>query len=552
MDSKKRSKIEHILLNIRRKHRNYMIAFIIFFIFLTFSIIYFSGNINNPYTHIMYIPILIAGISLGTKWGIVIGLFGGLFLGPLVSITSLGSKEIYSWLFETLIFTIVGCFSGYVTDSLLAYINISINLFTFNQDTKVPNTNSLLRISNFIEQKNMDFTLISIIISNSENISNILGHNIYSQLVKIIYDDIKTKSSFDTIVVQADKSKFWVCMRHNDLKKDVESIVSRLEHLITVRDIPLYVDYSVGADVISGNSVSIEPSAFRKADALAIQALKSNISYLICENNISIRKYDINLISEFAHALKNNETFLAFQPQISLKTKEIIGFEALIRWNNPKKGLMLPDTFIPLIEETQLIHELTFWVLINVIKKIKELEKHNIKVPISVNISPKNLLDSDFYMKIKDIVNKYEVDPSLIELEITESAVMANPDESFKILEKLRQDNFKILLDDFGKGYSSLSHLIEVKVDTLKVDKYFIEKMEMNPSSGHIIESIVKLAHNIGSKVLAEGVENKEILEMLKEYDCDYCQGYYIALPIVEDEVMDWIDKYEKDIINRI
>ncbi len=552
MNGKKGTRIEHLLLNLRRKYRNHMIVFIIFFILLTYAIVYISGNLNTPYTHIMYIPILIAGISLGTKWGIVIGIFGGLFFGPVLNFTVLENKDTFSWLFETIIFTLVGCFSGFVTDSLLEYINININLFTFNQETKVPNVNSMLRLSHLTDSKVKSYTAVTVIINNSENIISILGQNIYSQLFKSIYDSIKAKLSYDTIIVQSDKNKLWICMNHKDLKEDVVSIVNKLEHFIIVSGIPLYVDYSVGGDVIADKSKILEISSFQKSDDLAMQALNHNINYLICDKDYPLFKYDINLISEFAYALKTDQTFLAFQPQIDIKTKEIIGLEALIRWNNQKKGIMLPDTFIPLIEETQIIHELTFWVLTNVLLKIKELENYGIKIPISVNISPKNLLYSHFYTRLKEMVNKYNVDPSLIELEITESAVMHNPNESFKLLEKLRNDNFRILLDDFGKGYSSLSHLIEFKVDVLKVDKYFINKMENDPNNSHIVNSIIKLAHNIGSKVIAEGIENKAMLERLAEFNCDYGQGYYISMPIHENEVIDWIKKYEKDTINCI
>lgn len=553
MDHKRNTKFEAFLFNVQEKYRNYIITFVVLVTILTFIIVYFTGGIKLSYSHTMYIAILVAGIGLGWKWGVGIGIFAGLLLGPFmpIDVATGEHQEYYVWIYRMFMFALVGFTSGISANSLRNYINMVITLYSHDQLTKVPNINSLSRLEE-VQIVDKDYTLISVIINNYDSIVSILGQDIYSKLFKKVYDSLKAKVSYDTTIVQADRNKLWIVIKHSDLEQDVLEIVLKLEHFLEVEDIPLYVEYSVGGDILRKNKKITDLNTFQRADALARNALKHNVKYLIDDKKHKINRYDIKLIGEFALALEQNQTFLVFQPQINIKTRELTGFEALIRWNHPEMGIIYPDSFIPLIEETQIIHDLTMWVLDNVILKVKELKKQNINLPISINISPKNLLDSSFYEKVLNKIRTADIDHRLIELEITESAVMNNPQESFNMLKRFRNEGIRISLDDFGRGYSSLAHLSEIELDVIKIDKFFINKMESSPSHGYVVKAIIEIAHNIGCSVIAEGIENENILKILDKFNCDLGQGFYIAMPMNDKDLNIWIEDYAKNIDNRI
>lgn len=221
------------------------------------------------------------------------------------------------------------------------------------------------------------------------------------------------------------------------------------------------------------------------------------------------------------------------------------GLEALIRWQHPNRGLIMPDNFIPLVEQTQLIHLLTDWVIKKAIEKNTILHERQLKMQISVNVSVKNLLDPEFINRVNKIIDEYKASPIDIEFEITESMLMSNPDEIKKILEKMKKRGHLISIDDFGTGYSSLAYLSQFPIDIVKIDRYFIQDLNHNESTRQIVESTINLAHNLGFKVVAEGVEDEEILNYLRQYGCDYGQGYYFAKPLRDQEIDDWYNKHK-------
>ena len=225
---------------------------------------------------------------------------------------------------------------------------------------------------------------------------------------------------------------------------------------------------------------------------------------------------------------------------MDLKTLKPVGLEALIRWNHPERGLIMPDMFIPLVEETKLIHPLTDWVMRRVLEKILEFSAIGIDVPISVNVSAKNLFDPDFYMRTMRLIETSQIKKHLLEIELTESVLMTNPTESRKILEHFVNNGIKIAIDDFGKGYSSLAYLSQFPIDTIKIDKFFMKQIGTNLTSQHIVKATIQLSKQLGYKVLAEGVEDKEIVEAITNYECDYAQGYYFAKPMPNAEIIEW------------
>ena len=218
-----------------------------------------------------------------------------------------------------------------------------------------------------------------------------------------------------------------------------------------------------------------------------------------------------------------------YQPQIDVQSVKIVAREALIRWNHPTKGMISPEKFIPIAEESGYIMELSHWIMERVVMDIKELsnrpEGFNFK-HIAININSLHFLNPNFSQEIKMIIEKYQVPAKYIEIEITEGVIMENIDEAVKKMNELKEYGMKFSMDDFGTGYSSLSYLSQIPFDTLKIDQAFILKMADSRGDATLVYSIINLAKNFDLEVVAEGVETKEILEMLKDSTCNIYQGY--------------------------
>ncbi|MDH3342346.1 MAG: EAL domain-containing protein [Gammaproteobacteria bacterium] len=247
----------------------------------------------------------------------------------------------------------------------------------------------------------------------------------------------------------------------------------------------------------------------------------------------------LNIEMELRRALDRNEFCIYLQPIISVEGEVIVGFEALLRWNNPERGLVEPDNFIPIAEETGLINEIGLWVLQEACRQIKVW---NDKYPdykslyVSVNLSPVQFLKKDFISRIDNYLSSVTFDVSNLRLEITENILMENPEAAAKILNDLKSRNIRLYLDDFGTGYSSLSYIHNFPFDTLKIDRSFVTKMETGREHIGMVKTIIAVAKNFNMDVIAEGVETIEQLMILKDLGCRNIQGYYFSKPVTIDE----------------
>jgi EAL domain-containing protein (putative c-di-GMP-specific phosphodiesterase class I) len=273
------------------------------------------------------------------------------------------------------------------------------------------------------------------------------------------------------------------------------------------------------------------------------------------ENSNELHELAVNAIKihhELKTALEKNELVLYYQPIISLQDMKITGFEALMRWKHPEKGLISPGVFIPVAEETGLIVELSRWALAVSCDAIKDIHKAadtklTGKHPlfVSVNFSVKDFSTGNFFDQIKSTLRDKAVDPSYIHLEITESLLMEAPGPAKEALEKCRQFGTSVSIDDFGTGYSSLSYLHYFPIDTLKVDQSFIRSMSTDPSNKLLVKSIIGLAHSLNMKVIAEGIESEGEAVILKELGCEECQGYWFAKPMPLEDALKFVRNWQ-------
>ena len=241
----------------------------------------------------------------------------------------------------------------------------------------------------------------------------------------------------------------------------------------------------------------------------------------------------MNLDSSMHHALDNGEFSIYYQPQMDTRTQEIIGCEALLRWNHPELGMIGPNEFIPISEANGLITLIGRWVLYTACMQNKLWQDSGCKpIYVSVNLSPAQLIQENFIDMVSEILEETELAPEYLELEITESVAVKNYDYITDKLEKLKKMGIRIALDDFGTGYSSLNYLKNFAITTLKIDRSFIHDINENPKNSAIVSSILAMGRNLKLCITAEGIETKEQYETLRDRGCDIMQGFYFSKPL--------------------
>ena len=282
----------------------------------------------------------------------------------------------------------------------------------------------------------------------------------------------------------------------------------------------------------------------RQADAAMYTAKQAQSGYRVYSDDLGHGAEDrMALQSELRQAIANNELVLHFQPKIDFNAAQVSGVEALVRWQHPVHGLMAPDTFIPLAEQTGLIKPLTKWVLKTALRQCEAWYRAGISLAMSINVSAISIQDPEFPDQMAKILEDFDVPISQIELEITETAVMSEPVRAVECIRKLSALGFQIAIDDFGTGYSSMAYLRELLVAKIKIDKSFVKDMASNHNDAVIVRSTVELGHNLGLKVVAEGVEDQAAWDKLKGLGCDSAQGYYMSRPLPSVDFLAWLQK---------
>ncbi|MFU8792822.1 MAG: EAL domain-containing protein [Acholeplasmataceae bacterium] len=515
-------------------HKN--ILFVLFTAVLlpvVYLIVYFSGGTKFGFTHLMYIPIVLTGIFYSAKFAVLIAIIGGFMLGPIMPLDRLigDQQPLFSWIFRTFMFVVIGGFIGVSSELLKSRNYIIRRLWSQNQETEIPNIRSL-SIVNQKKYQASQLTMVTVIINNFQSIIDVFGVAVYYRFLSQTYEALKLSTPEDALIIQDDANKFQLFIIGDHIKTFVERIAEELNLPTEVDDVPFYVDYAIGASLIPKDNLFPSISKYNESDIAARFAQVNSQKYVIYDEKMIVQKQDFELLGTFSDALNAGEMYQLFQPVISLKDQSIQAIEALIRWEHPEKGLIMPNQFIPLVEATKLIHELTDWVIHQAAHRIIDLDKENMNLKISINVSANNLMNPDFAKRTLEIIDSHKISPDRIELEITESVLMKNPEQSQELLSLFKSKGIKISLDDFGIGYSSLSYLEKFPIDTIKIDRFFISQLTSNQVALEIIKSTISMAHNLGFKVVAEGIENKDTEAILKELECDYAQGYLFARPM--------------------
>ncbi len=412
--------------------------------------------------------------------------------------------------------------------------------------TGLPNKDKFVQIvTTMAECAEKDFAIAFIDIDNFKYINDTLGHYVGDEFLKYIGNKISQELANADMVARLGGDEFAILISSYNHKEDMirklEYIAKSLGETWNYGGREFFISISMGVVFYPEDGQDFD-TLFKNSDVAMYDAKsggKNKIS--IYEKKIHDRTNDFILMSNrIQKGLTNKEFLLNYQPQIDLLTGKIIGMEALIRWNHLGEGFVPPNDFIRVAEKTGQIYELENRIIKNVLIQKKTWEELGFKdLEMSFNLSSKSLIRDSNFIQIEELLSDYTLNYSTIVIEITETAVISNIDLAIERINILRNKGFKIALDDFGTGYSSLTHLMKLPIDIVKLDKSYVSLKDKEDKYIHIIKFVVSLAHELGYKVVAEGVETKEQLEYLINIGCDYGQGYFLGVPMSAADIFE-------------
>jgi diguanylate cyclase (GGDEF)-like protein len=394
------------------------------------------------------------------------------------------------------------------------------------------------------KQTGASFAVIVLDLVRFKYVNDVLGHEAGDSVLKEVAARLKTTLRDIDTVARLGGDEFALLLQDVN-EKDVLAAVDRiavvLEDPVTLNNQPIDIGCSIGVAVFPCHGED-SSTLLRRADMAMYSAKRSDQVYSFFDPEFDKhREEHLSLLSEIKRAIHQDELKLYFQPKVTFNDYSILSVETLLRWQHPVRGLIPPDDFIPFAEQTGAIKLITRWLVAKTMKQAREWKDQGLVMRMSLNISARDLLDPEFSDYIQECLDINQVEPQMFCMEITESALMEDPVKARRTVEQLNQMGVSISIDDYGTGYSSLAYVKNLPVNELKIDREFIKNMLENEEDVAIVRSTIDLGHNLGLKVVAEGIEHEEELSMLKEFGCDQAQGYLISRALNAADIEYWI-----------
>ncbi|HWQ95648.1 MAG TPA: EAL domain-containing protein [Gammaproteobacteria bacterium] len=396
------------------------------------------------------------------------------------------------------------------------------------------------------QRSGASLALLLIDLDRFKEINDTLGHDRGDQVLKQIGPRIQGVLRLSDTVARLGGDEFAVLLptvsNPDHAVLTAGKILQALQTPFPVEGLELEIGASIGIVLCPEHGTEAD-LLMQHADVAMYLAKQQGGGYAVYASELDQHSpQKLTLMSELRHAIEHDELVLYYQPKLSLKTQSIIGVEALVRWRHPQRGLIYPDQFIPLAEQTGLIKPLSLWVIDHALRQHIAWRRLGLTIGVAVNLSARNLHDQELPRQIAELLRLHQIKPHMLDIEITESAIMADPVRALEVLTRLSDMGVKLSIDDFGTGYSSLAYLKKLPVDAVKIDKSFVMDMAKDADNAMIVRSTIDLAHNLGVQVIAEGVEVHEAWIELSILGCDAAQGYYINRPIPAAEFITWLN----------
>lgn len=414
--------------------------------------------------------------------------------------------------------------------------------------TGLPNRTHLLeRIKQLILQAKRDLQPLAILVmdlNRFKEINDALGHHYGDFLLQQVAQRLQEVLRESDTLARLGGDEFSVVLEADTEQAKLVSrkISEALQHPFVIEGHSLNIGISIGIASYPQHGNDCD-TLLQHADVAMYSAKSTETHYAVYD--ITQDQFTLNrlmLLTDLREAIRKDEHLcLHFQPKINIKSYRIKGVEALLRWDHPDLGMIPPDQFIPLTEQGGIIRSLSKWVLNAALAQQATWRDAGLDLPVSINLSIKDLQDISVPLLIKDLLKDYQLEPSSLMLEITETSMMLDPDRTFEVISNLHALGVRLSIDDFGTGYSSLAYLKQLPAEELKIDKSFVRNMLRDDNDEVIVRAIIDLAKNMGLDVIAEGVESAQILERLQELGCELAQGYHICRPLPAKELEEWL-----------
>jgi diguanylate cyclase len=379
-----------------------------------------------------------------------------------------------------------------------------------------------------------------------KEVNDALGHHLGDRLLGLIGPRLAEQLRADDVLARLGGDEFavLVCGADSHQAAEVaERLLAALQAPFDLEGVALHVDASVGIAVCpdhAGNATEL----LQRADVAMYQAKTAHSGWHLYAFHPGEHGRDrLQTIEDLRTALEQGQLLLHYQPKIDTRSGAVVGVEALVRWQHPSQGLLYPDTFLPLAEQTGLMRSLTSTVLRTALAQARSWRQAGLDVSIAVNLSVANLIDTHLPTEVAELLAAFGLPASALELEITESTLMVDPERSGEVLGDLRSLGVRIAVDDYGTGYSSLAYLQRLEVDELKLDKSFVLPMLEDQGAGAIVRTTIDLAHSLGLRLVAEGVETEAHLRELARLGCDLAQGYHLSRPLPAADLTPWLQQ---------
>ncbi len=410
--------------------------------------------------------------------------------------------------------------------------------------TDLPNRHRLIQVlEQWVEDHHRAFSLCKLAVRRINDINSSLGHEIGDQVIREVGRRLRGMAVSDQLF-HLGGSEFVLMTRPENPEQTgryMELLLPLMEPEWRYQGISLYIEVQTGMALFPAHDLTA--SGLLQKAAIALQhAQKTGASCQLYDGALGRDSIErLQLINQLKTAICQDQLILHYQPKLDLATGRVRHVEALVRWQHPTQGMVPPDKFIAVAEQTGLINALTRWVLVEAVRQHRLWKKQGLTLSISVNISAENLRDHNFYDMVAETLLDDTLDRDAISLEITESAVVDDPEAAISVLNRIESEGIRLSIDDYGTGYSSLAQLKQLPVSELKMDKSFVQKLLVDRDDQTIVHSTIDLAHNMGLRVVAEGVEDAESLAWLRRKGCDLGQGYFICRPKPADELGEWL-----------
>lgn len=387
--------------------------------------------------------------------------------------------------------------------------------------------------------------ILTLNINNFKEVNNTFGHHSGDMILKELAARLSTAISEPDTTARLGSDEFAVLMSKIMIEEDAASLAHRIHVMLNQ---PFDVE-NVALDMQINIGVTIFPEHGHNADTLL---QKADIAMEVCKQNgaeFVIYSDDLGkhiprrmaIMTGLPDAIKEDQLALSYQPKVDMQTGRILGAEASVQWEHPQYGVVSADEIIPIAEGSELIKPLARWIVDSGLDEHDIWQKAGKDIGVSVNMSGLDILDADLPEAVQERISKQDANNQALTLEITETGLITNQAKKAEVINKLAKQGVRLAVDDFGSSYASLAYLSKLDVNELKIDRIFVEKMQKNPKDKAIVKATIELAHSLGLKVIADGVDDKDLFGELKDLGCDYAQGTYVGKPMNAKEFEEWI-----------